>query len=109
MAAALAVSLDGESIGTILPEKKFYKTPRQPMTEVAIRSTLREDLYVAFGAFDPETKAATFQVYVNPLVAWLWIGGMVLVVGTAVSIYPAKTERVPVVARRRASAETVTT
>jgi cytochrome c-type biogenesis protein CcmF len=109
VAAVLAVFRDGESLGFIEPEKRFYKTQRQPMTEVAIRSTLWEDLYVAFGAFDPETEAATFQVYINPLIVWLWIGGVVLVVGTGVSIYPSKAEREPATARRRAAARPVTT
>ena len=108
MVAALSVSRGGEYMGVINPERRFYKAPRQPMTEVAIRSTLREDLYVAFGAFDPATQSATFQVYVNPLVAWLWIGGVVLVVGTGVSIYPGKEGREPAFARRRGRMRAVT-
>jgi len=79
------------------------------MTDVAIRSTLREDLYVALGAFDPATKAATFQVYVNPLVAWLWIGGVVLVVGTGLSIYPGRTERAGALASEYAAQRAVST
>jgi cytochrome c-type biogenesis protein CcmF len=107
LAAMLSVIRDGEAIGVVRPEKRFYKKPRQPTTEVAIRSTLREDLYVILGAYDPETKAATFQGYVNPLVAWLWIGGVILVVGTGISIYPSAAERVPAVATQRAPARVV--
>ena len=107
MAVALSVFRDGEYIDVLNPTKRFYKAPRQPMTDVAIRSTLREDLYVALGAFDPATKAATFQVYVNPLVAWLWIGGVVLVAGTGLSIYPGKTERVGALAIEHAARQAV--
>ena len=89
------------------PARRFYKAPQQVMTDVAIRSTLREDLYIAFGAFDPDTKAATFQVYVNPLVAWLWIGGVVLVAGTVLSIYPGKAERVGSLAIERVARRAV--
>ena len=108
--AANVTVLDGEDVVTVMkPEKRFYKKPRQPTTEVAIHSTLREDVYVILGAYDPDTKAATFQAYVNPLVAWLWIGGLVLVMGTGVAVYPSAAERAAVHATRAAPAGAATT
>jgi cytochrome c-type biogenesis protein CcmF len=109
LAATVTVLRDGRVIDTLHPEKRFYKKPKQPTTEVAIRSTLRDDVYVILGTYDPETKAATIQAYVNPLVAWLWIGGLVLVAGTGVAIYPTAAERVPALADRRTPAGAVTT
>jgi cytochrome c-type biogenesis protein CcmF len=109
LAAEVAVFRDGERIDAVYPEKRFYKKPKQPTTEVAIRSTLREDLYVILGTYDPDSKAATFQAYVNPLVAWLWIGGIVLVLGTVVAIYPSAAERAPAYVVRRAPPGAVTT
>jgi cytochrome c-type biogenesis protein CcmF len=109
MAAVLSASTDGRDLGVLRPEKRFYKRPQQPTTEVAMRSTLREDLYIILGAYDPESGSATFQAYVNPLVAWLWIGGLVLIFGTMVAIYPSAAERVPFAATRRAPAGAMTT
>lgn len=109
LAAAVTVLRDGRQIDVLHPEKRFYKKPRQPTTEVAIRSTLREDLYVILGTFDPDTKAATLQAYINPLVAWLWIGGVIVVLGTHVSVYPSAAERAAAFAVRRAPAGAVTT
>ena len=40
----------GRSIGVLRPEKRFYKRPGQPTTEVAIRKTLRADLYLVLGS-----------------------------------------------------------
>ncbi len=95
--AQLSVSKrDGTSIGILKPEKRFYKRPEQPATEVAYRSTLKEDLYIILGSVD-QTGLATFQAYINPLVAWLWLGGIVLVLGTGVAVMPTRT----VVARER--------
>ena len=74
------------------PEKRFYRKPEQPATEVAFRSTLKEDLYVILGNLG-DNETATFQVYVNPLVAWLWIGGIVLALGTLVCVLPFSTRR----------------
>ena len=98
--ATLTVFENGKQITVLEPEKRFYKRPEQPATEVAFRSTLRDDLYVILGAAD-EQKAATFQAYINPLVAWLWIGGIVVIIGTAMAIVPLPTVR----ARERARAQ----
>ena len=45
------------------------------------------DLYIILGSAD-DSKLATFQVYINPMVAWLWLGGCVLVLGTFVAVIP---------------------
>jgi cytochrome c-type biogenesis protein CcmF len=93
LAAVLPVFVGGQQIDTMRPEKRFYKKPKQPTTEVANRSTLREDLYVVLGSYDPKTQLATIQAYVNPLVVWIWLGGLILALGTAVAVWPAAAER----------------
>jgi cytochrome c-type biogenesis protein CcmF len=93
LAAVLPVFVGGQQIDTLRPEKRFYKKPKQPTTEVANRSTLREDLYVVLGSYDPKTQLATIQAYVNPLVVWIWLGGLILALGTAVAVWPTAAER----------------
>lgn len=102
LAATLVVSQNGEQIAVLEPEKRFYKRPEQPATEVAFRSTLKDDLYVILGS--AEGEVATFQAYINPLVAWLWLGGIVLVIGTGIAIVPLRTVRQRERARETASA-----
>jgi cytochrome c-type biogenesis protein CcmF len=97
MAATVRAFEDGREIATLVPEKRFYKRPEQPATEVAMRSTMRDDLYLILGSLEKD-GTATFQVYVNPLVWWLWFGGVVLVLGTALAVFPARAA----VARERA-------
>ncbi len=87
--ATLDVYENGKQITTLHPEKRFYKRPEQPATEVDMRSTMRDDLYVVLGSIDDQ-GVATFQAYVNPLVWWLWFGGVVLVIGTAIAAFPSK-------------------
>ena len=89
---------DGEGagavqVGEVRPEKRFYKKPKQPTTEVSIWSTLGEDLYVVLGSYDPPSQLAVFQVFVNPMIAWMWIGGVVLALGTGVCMWPSYSER----------------
>ena len=90
LTARVAVLKDGKQIDTLMPEKRFYKKPEQPTTEVAIRSTLGGDLYLVLGSFDEASRMATIQAYVNPLIGFLWWGGIVLAIGTGVTIWPAR-------------------
>ncbi|MET0344350.1 MAG: cytochrome c-type biogenesis CcmF C-terminal domain-containing protein [Polyangiales bacterium] len=85
----LTVLRDGEVVGQVSPAKFIYRThPEMPTTEVAIRSTLRDDLYVIMSQVNPETKLGTFKVIVRPLVAWIWIGGLMLLFGAFVAMSP---------------------
>jgi cytochrome c-type biogenesis protein CcmF len=93
LSAVVSVWRDGRQIATLLPEKRFYKKPKQPTTEVAMRSTLTEDLYLVLGSYDGPSGLATIQAYVNPLVAWLWIGGFIMGFGTLVTMWPSAAER----------------
>jgi cytochrome c-type biogenesis protein CcmF len=91
--STVVVKRDGKMLDTIFPQKHFYIVQQQPTTEVALFSNLREDLYVVLGEHQSETNAATFHVYLNPLVTWVWIGGMVLTIGTLITLLPDPRER----------------
>jgi len=54
---------------------------------------LREDLYVVLGNYDAPSGLATLQVFINPLLSWLWIGGLTLVLGTCITMAPNPAER----------------
>jgi len=85
--ATISAYNHGEPIGKLMPEKYFHRSYEQPVTEVAIRSTLCEDLYVILVGWD-EDATATFKVLVNPLVIWIWIGGGVFVLGGLIAFWP---------------------
>ncbi len=91
--ARLSVWDDGIELGDVFPEKRFYKKPQQPTTEVAIWSTIGSDLYTVLGTYDPQTKVGVFQIFLNPMISWMWIGGFVLAFGTAICVWPSYAER----------------
>ena len=93
LAAVVSVWRDGRQIATLAPEKRFYKKPQQPTTEVAMRPTLTEDLYLVLGSYDEESGLVTILAYVNPLVSWIWIGGVIMALGTTVAMWPTLAER----------------
>jgi len=86
-ATPLGVYQGNRRIATLVPEKNFHWNVEQWVTEVAIRASLKEDIYVILAGF-AEDGSATFQILINPLVVWLWIGGGLLLVGAAVAIWP---------------------
>lgn len=81
----ISVNYKGKDAGKIKPEKIFYATWPEPSTEIAIKSNWREDLYVVLNSWESEDKA-TFLVKVNPFVNWIWAGGFIMVIGTAIAL-----------------------
>jgi hypothetical protein len=52
---------------------------------------MEDDLYVLLVDWQPlSTAGATFKIYHNPLVNWLWFGGFVFILGTLVAAWPDK-------------------
>jgi cytochrome c-type biogenesis protein CcmF len=90
-ATLVGVYRGGKRIATLFPEKNFHWNIEQWVTEVAIRTSLKEDLYVILADF-AEDGSATFQILINPLVVWLWIGGGILLLGTTVAIWPSEAQ-----------------
>ncbi len=78
-----------ELVAQLTPEKYIYRNYEQSVTEVAIRSTPVEDLYVILADWDTNRTAA-FEVLVNPLVMWIWIGGGVFFLGGLICFWPQK-------------------
>ncbi len=91
--ATFALSQNGRALGVIEPERRFFKASQELTSQVAIRSTLAEDLYVVLAGQDPESNKAIIQVFVNPLVMWVWIGGVVVFLGTLLALVPSRVER----------------
>jgi cytochrome c-type biogenesis protein CcmF len=85
--ARIALYRGDEPLAVMAPEKRMYWLEQQPASIPSVHSTLREDLYVILTALEPD-GSATLKVYRNPLVNWIWIGGAIFVVGTALVMWP---------------------
>jgi len=90
----IAVFEKGRQIDTLYPARWYFrKHEQEPTTEVAIRRSLAEDLYLVL-AFDPQnlaTQTASLQIVVNPLVNWIWLGFGILALGTGIALLPERT------------------
>jgi cytochrome c-type biogenesis protein CcmF len=105
--ALMSVQRNGEPVGAMTTSRRFYRVNRQMVTEVGIRSTALEDLYVILADVedfegmvgnDPNAQRIVVQVMVNPLVGWIWYGGVIITIGALIALWPAAE------ARRRSAA-----
>jgi cytochrome c-type biogenesis protein CcmF len=69
----------------------FRKHEDQPTTEVAIRRSFAEDLYLVMPAYELQDQSMSLQVVINPLVNWIWTGFGILVLGTGIALLPERT------------------
>ena len=85
----MEVLRDNKPLMMLYPEKRrFLTSNEQTGTMVAIYSTLKEDLYVVFAGEDPDTNLPVVHAFLNPLVKWIWFGGVLVVFGTIVALLP---------------------
>ncbi len=88
--ALITISKNGQPLGTMEPERRFYKASRQGLGHVGLRPRLNEDLYVNFASMSDDGTKAVIQAYIFPLVSWIWIGSLTLVFGTLIALIPSK-------------------
>ncbi|MFQ5897610.1 MAG: heme lyase CcmF/NrfE family subunit [Candidatus Methylomirabilia bacterium] len=79
---------DTHQVARLETAKLYYPRDQQPMAEVAIRSTWREDFYLVMTDFARDGTSATVKAMVNPLVGWIWWGGGIITVGTLYALLP---------------------
>src|SRR5205814_10666516 len=88
VSARLGVSEDGGEPRLVEPGKVFYTNyPNQPATRVAIETNRLEDLYVVLAGWGDDGSASVV-VTINPMVTLIWVGGLLLLLGTVVSFWP---------------------
>ena len=90
----IAVTKYGEELPMMMPEQRFYFASQTPTHEIALRRRLNEDLYINYAGPGTNNSNVILQVYVNPLVSWVWIGYWVVLFGTIICLIPSKTKLV---------------
>ncbi|MFL5260676.1 MAG: heme lyase CcmF/NrfE family subunit [Hyphomicrobiales bacterium] len=83
-AGRFAVSRNGESLATLVSEKRFFEPGRVPTTEVGLRETAAGNLYIAMG--DRAGQGRAVRIYFHPLVNLIWVGAAIMFLGGLVSL-----------------------
>jgi cytochrome c-type biogenesis protein CcmF len=85
---AFTVSNGRDPLTVLYPARKFYPREQTPIAYVDYRLGLLEDIYLVLGDFARDGSQATLKLQVNRMVSWLWIGGVILTLGTALAVLP---------------------
>jgi cytochrome c-type biogenesis protein CcmF len=106
LVARVAVVKDGVADGMLKPKLNYYFTQREPVGTPAVRSGLREDLYLSAMSIDPNSGRLGMRAFVNPMVIWIWIGTSIVLLGSLLAAWPRRST-VPVRVPVRATANVV--
>ena len=85
--AVMALSQNGKPIREINPRRDYFVVQEQPVSVPGVYSTPGVDVYVLLVGWDTTGTSATFKVYINPLINWVWIGGIVMILGTVIATW----------------------
>ncbi len=88
--ARVTVTRDGKPYAVLRPAKWAFHhhEDEPPTTEVDIRKSLAEDLYVVMNGYEAQPELVNLKVVINPLVNWIWLGFILLALGTFIAILP---------------------
>jgi len=92
--ANMSLSRNGQPIRDLSPRRDYFVVQEQPVSVPGVYSTPGMDFYVLLVGWDDLGTSATFKVYVNSLINWVWIGGIVMILGTIIATWsnPARRE-----------------
>ena len=91
--ANIALSHDGEIFHELIAEKRSYVNSQNPLTEAAIHANIWRDVYVSLGN-RLEDGSWTFRLQIKPLMRWVWAGGVLMALGSALTIVAVVRRRV---------------
>ena len=88
----LGVSEGGNRFATLEPGVDVFLAQQQRSSEVAVDSSPFRDVYVVLVGLTPD-GLARLSVFVNPMMMWIWIGGVIMVVGSLIAVWPSRRPR----------------
>jgi cytochrome c-type biogenesis protein CcmF len=86
--ATIEVRREGRVLGRLTPGIDYYGHDAEPISVPSIHSTFAQDLHVVLGGWQRDGSEIAVQVTTNPLARWLWIGGVVLLLGGSMAGVP---------------------
>ena len=88
VAARVEVTTPGGKVEEMKPRLNYYERSTDPIGTPAVRETAGEDLYISLMAFSEQAGNASFNVWVFPLVGWIWWCIPLFVLGTLIALWP---------------------
>ncbi len=90
------VLLDGTRVYG--PAITTYLQMGQPIGTPSVRTGLTHDVYMTIAGTNPPVPGAdevAIEVFRKPLILWMWVGGLLMALGTVLSAFPGRRRRDP--------------
>jgi cytochrome c-type biogenesis protein CcmF len=78
VAMEVLLSRGGDEVGVLVPEWRGYDGSLRPTPEPALRSGLMDDVVVAISRVSDDASVIWLDVFVRPLVVWVWLGALLI-------------------------------
>jgi cytochrome c-type biogenesis protein CcmF len=88
--ADVAVTRGGRNAGRVTPSINLYPAASEPIGTPSIHYGVLKDLYASVVSFEGDGETATFRLYLNPGVMWLWVGLGVMALGGILAVWPGR-------------------
>jgi cytochrome c-type biogenesis protein CcmF len=90
LVATVGVSRGGKDLGTLRPAMNQYERQREPIGTPAVRTSLKEDLYLSVMNIDTQAGTLGLLAMVNPMVGCLWLATGVMALGGLMALVPSR-------------------
>ncbi|MDP1822027.1 MAG: cytochrome c-type biogenesis CcmF C-terminal domain-containing protein [Archangium sp.] len=82
-----------KSHGTAAPRMNFYERSNDPVGSPSVTEMVLRDVYVSLLSYDAQANTASFNMWVFPLVGWIWYAIPLLVLGTLIALWPQRKQK----------------
>jgi cytochrome c-type biogenesis protein CcmF len=91
--AKVRLQQGSRTLGVYTPAISSYPNSSEGIATPSVRTGILRDVYLTLVS-SPTSGRVTLGVAINPLVVWLWLGGIVMGLGTLVALVPSRRRRV---------------
>jgi cytochrome c-type biogenesis protein CcmF len=81
---------NGQTLRLMQPRRDYFVIQEQPVTVPAVYATAGTDVYIMLLDWQNDGQSATFKIYINSLINWIWAGGLMMILGTLIAAWPPK-------------------
>jgi cytochrome c-type biogenesis protein CcmF len=88
--AQIRIERGGDDLGVYAPSVSMFPASTTGIGTPSVRTGLLRDVYLTLVSAPTDKDRVTIGIAINPMVVWIWIGGGLIALGTAVALVPAR-------------------